>query len=147
MGESCTRARAPAGLGASQDLSVAAFASSSDEQSSEPTAAVLPPSWRGRGSAGRARQAAGSAEGRRRGEHPPPGSLVLLIPANCTSQHRAMGEVTPWPGMEQLRDLLLLKPGESSALPGFYFIWTELRIRQIILLSSVNVLLLQESWM
>lgn len=56
MGESRTRARAPAGLGASQDLSAAAFASSSDEHSSEPTAAVLPPSWRGRGSAGRARQ-------------------------------------------------------------------------------------------
>lgn len=101
----------------------------------------------GQGQCRQSQAAAGSVEGRWSGEHPPPGSLVLLIPANCTSRHRAMGEVTPWPGMEQLRDLLLLKPGESSALPGFYFIWTELRIRQIILLSSVNVLLLQESWM
>lgn len=33
----------------------------------------------------------------------PPGSLVLLILANCMSWHGAMGDVRRWLGMEQLR--------------------------------------------
>lgn len=34
---------------------------------------------------------------------------MILILANYTSWHRAVDEVTPWPGTEQLRDLLAPK--------------------------------------
>lgn len=84
-----------------------------------------PPGRAGRAQAGLCRlwAAAGIAEGRRHGEHPPPGSLAVLILDNCMLWHRAMDEVTPWPGTEQLRDLLAPKDrGELSALPRFYFI-------------------------
>lgn len=37
------------------------------------------------------------------------GAINTLILANYTSWHRAMDEVTPWPGTEQLRDLLAPK--------------------------------------
>jgi len=70
---------------------------------------VLMPAWRaGQAQAElcRLQAAAGIAEGRR---HPPPGSLVVLILANCRSWHRAMDEVTPRLGIEQLRDLLAPK--------------------------------------
>lgn len=71
---------------------------------------------------------------------------MILILANYMSWHRAVDEVTPGPGTEQLRDLLAPKGRGHLSLASFYFIQTEPRFRQIILFSSVNVVLLQESW-
>lgn len=71
---------------------------SRNEPSSEPTTVALPPCWQGREGAGElcwAQAAAGIMVRRRHGMHPPLGSLVLLILANCMSWHRAMDEVTP----------------------------------------------------
>jgi len=49
--------------------------------------------------------------------------------------------------MEKVRDLLAAKDTGQLSLPPFYFINAELRIRQMILFSGENVLLLQENWM
>lgn len=50
------------------------------------------------------------------------GPLVILILVNYMSWHRAVDEVTPWPGTEQLRDLLPPQDRGHLSLTRFYFI-------------------------